>query len=137
MGLARQRQRHHYRDLDNPAVSAFALDTTQIVRNISSGGPRASSSKILVIQGLISVPGQTVMGLARQRRRRHRPSFLFLGRPISSSSSGRRDACSQWRNHTLEQAVARNAEKKRVRGELVVDMAFIPAVLGAICFLKG
>lgn len=35
---ARNRQRHHYRDLDNPIVPAFTLDATQIVRNIQAWG---------------------------------------------------------------------------------------------------
>ena len=35
---ARHRQRHHYRDLDNPAIPAFTLDATQIVRNVQGWG---------------------------------------------------------------------------------------------------
>ena len=35
---ARNRQRHHYRDLDNPAIPAFTLDATQIVHNIREWG---------------------------------------------------------------------------------------------------
>lgn len=35
---ARHRQRHNYRDLDNPAVPAFTLDASQIVRNIQEWG---------------------------------------------------------------------------------------------------
>ena len=35
---ARHRQRPQYRDLDNPAVPAFTLDASQIVRNIQEWG---------------------------------------------------------------------------------------------------
>ena len=35
---ARHRQRHQYRDLDNPAVPAFTVDASQIVRNIQEWG---------------------------------------------------------------------------------------------------
>lgn len=65
---ARTRQRHHYRDLDNPAVPAFTLDATQIVRNIEEWGSASFSFQNTRNPGINKRPGTDNYGAGAAKK---------------------------------------------------------------------
>lgn len=65
---ARSRQRHHYRDLDYPAAPAFALDATQIVRNVQQWGTASFSFQNTRNPGPNKRPGTDDHGAGAAKR---------------------------------------------------------------------